>query len=460
MEFLQTINQHCSYQMLWSLSWQVSILVVIIWFLSFLTRKSSPTFCYWLWCIILVRLCIPVNISNPFGLTYHIRIKVEENIQSFIKTLPTVEQTENTSPLINLSPSNKEQPVEASISSLKISDLIIIFWITIVTIMSAIVLFRVLHFKHHLKKCSRVERSDIKAVLEDISKKLEINRTINVYYMNKDIMDSPMVTGVFRPKIFLTATITDNWNIDELKPILTHELVHIKRYDPLVNIIQIITQTIFFFHPLVWYANWKIRALREEVCDDIAINAIDKKRKHYAQCIINVLESITHEPSFVLADLNFSERKSSLAKRIIRLVNKKYKFYQPLNIPSIISLVIISIFSIAIACDTPVGNITGETFVTGNLTPDKETAPVLIPYTEETLNLVVKIIKSGEYEVEGVLANYSNLESVLSKEMEKNNTKAIDLQTGTEFSLEDVNYIVNTAHELGIKYVGLKKSGK
>ncbi len=370
----------------------------------------------------------------------------------------TVYQTENTFPALTtkIFSSNEEQPIEASISSLKISDFIIILWITIVTLIGAMILFRILLYKHLLKKCPPVERPDIKALLEDISKKLGINRTINVYYMNEDLIDSPMVTGIFHPNIFLPPAITDDWDIDELKPILTHELTHIKRYDPLVNLIQIITQTIFFFHPLVWYANWKIRALREEVCDDIAINAIDKKRKHYAQCIINVLELVTREPNMVFTDLNFSERKSSLAKRIIRLANKKYKFYRPLNIPSIISLVIISMFSIAIACDRSVGNIMGETNITENVTTTKETAPVIVPQPDDSSNLVVKIIKNGEYEVEDVLANSSNLESVIKKEMEKNNSINITIYVNPEVSPKDIDYVMNIGTNVGAKYVSLE----
>ena len=53
---------------LWSISWQVSVLVGLVLVISFFSRKSSPTFHYWLWLIVLIRLFVPLNLTIPLGL--------------------------------------------------------------------------------------------------------------------------------------------------------------------------------------------------------------------------------------------------------------------------------------------------------------------------------------------------------------------------------------------------------
>ena len=55
-------------KILWAVSWQVSVLFLFILIVSLITRKSSSNFHYWLWCIILIRLCIPAELNLPIGI--------------------------------------------------------------------------------------------------------------------------------------------------------------------------------------------------------------------------------------------------------------------------------------------------------------------------------------------------------------------------------------------------------
>ena len=63
----------------------------------------------------------------------------------------------------------------------------------------------------------------------------------------------------------------------QLEAVIAHELGHIKRFDVAVNFFQVIAETLFFFHPAVWWLNKRIRADREDCCDDIAVAASGAK---------------------------------------------------------------------------------------------------------------------------------------------------------------------------------------
>ena len=60
---------------------------------------------------------------------------------------------------------------------------------------------------------------------------------------------------------------------EQLDAVIAHELGHIKRFDVAVNFLQVIAETLFFFHPAVWWLNRRIRADREDCCDDVAVAA-------------------------------------------------------------------------------------------------------------------------------------------------------------------------------------------
>ena len=59
----------------------------------------------------------------------------------------------------------------------------------------------------------------------------------------------------------------------QLELILAHELAHIRRHDYLINVIQTLVETLFFYHPGVWWLSREIRKERENCCDDLVVMA-------------------------------------------------------------------------------------------------------------------------------------------------------------------------------------------
>ncbi len=57
----------------------------------------------------------------------------------------------------------------------------------------------------------------------------------------------------------------------QIESILLHELAHIRRHDYLVNLLQIVVESLVFYHPAVWWISGVMRAERENCCDDLAV---------------------------------------------------------------------------------------------------------------------------------------------------------------------------------------------
>ncbi len=71
--------------------------------------------------------------------------------------------------------------------------------------------------------------------------------------------------------ILLPAATLLNLSLERLETVLAHELAHIRRYDYLVNMLQILAETLFFYQPAVWWISSRIRDERELCCDDLAV---------------------------------------------------------------------------------------------------------------------------------------------------------------------------------------------
>lgn len=83
----------------------------------------------------------------------------------------------------------------------------------------------------------------------------------------------PTVVGVLKPTILIPFAFTSGLNFEQVEMLLAHELAHIRRYDPLLNVIQRMIEALLFFHPAVWFLTRKIRIEREHCCDDLVLKA-------------------------------------------------------------------------------------------------------------------------------------------------------------------------------------------
>ena len=99
--------------------------------------------------------------------------------------------------------------------------------------------------------------------------RLGIRRVIQ--YCECHSLNVPAVIGFFRPVVLLPVRALTGLTVEQLEAVIAHELAHIKRFDVAVNFFQVIAETLFFFHPAVWWLNKRIRADREDCCDDVAI---------------------------------------------------------------------------------------------------------------------------------------------------------------------------------------------
>lgn len=81
----------------------------------------------------------------------------------------------------------------------------------------------------------------------------------------------PITVGAVRAMVLLPVSAVTLLGPEELEMVLAHELAHVRRADFFWNLLQTLVETLFFFHPAVWWIGKRIRHERELCCDDLAL---------------------------------------------------------------------------------------------------------------------------------------------------------------------------------------------
>lgn len=151
---------------------------------------------------------------------------------------------------------------------------------------------------------------------EMLANRLRVSRPVTL--TASLLVDVPIVIGWLRPVVLLPASLLSGIPSSQLEAILAHELAHIRRHDYLVNLVQLFTEALFFYHPAVWLISRQIRILREYCCDDLAI-AVVRDRSTYVKALASV-ETNRLSPACAVAMSGGGQALSlQRARRILRL---------------------------------------------------------------------------------------------------------------------------------------------
>lgn len=154
-----------------------------------------------------------------------------------------------------------------------------------------------------------------------------------VRVMLSSLVDSPSVVGWLRPMILLPAGALFGLTPEQLEAVIAHELAHIRRHDYLINILQMLAETVFFYHPAVWWISNRIRVERELCCDDIAV-ACCGNALSYARAL-TMLERIRLHPSFAVG-----VGDGPLTYRVQRLLGVAPREFAPSRMAAVAAIVV------------------------------------------------------------------------------------------------------------------------
>jgi beta-lactamase regulating signal transducer with metallopeptidase domain len=160
--------------------------------------------------------------------------------------------------------------------------------------------------------------ASVRTSVARLAERMGIKKKIDLYISRR--ISGPLAMGVFRSLILLPASALTALSAEQLEVVLAHELAHIRRADYLWNMIQTMIETLFFFHPAVWWVSNNLRQQRELCCDDVAL-ACCSDPLVYATALLSLEEQRSSRLNLAMA-LDGHQARSGLRKRIVRMLGE------------------------------------------------------------------------------------------------------------------------------------------
>ena len=295
--------------------WQSSLLIAVLFVLDFaLRRKLRASVRYALWLVLLVKLLLPPSLALPSGLGWWLRHSPPTQAKPRV-TFPAVTHAFAATPNLNAQPPSVLEPPPSGVS---VAAMGVFVW-------SAVSLGLLAWMLARCRQVGRIARRATAAPpwlgepLTLAQRQAGLRGSVRLRLTDRAM--PPAACGLFRPMILLPRSLAEQLAPAQLQAVLLHELIHLRRGDLWVNFVQTLLQIAYWWHPLLWLANARVRRMREEAVDDAVMVALSEDAQIYPSTLLEVAKAAFGRPLAALRLVGILESRTALRGRIERLLN-------------------------------------------------------------------------------------------------------------------------------------------
>lgn len=305
-----------------SVSSGILILLIII-LRSLAINKLPKKLFVLLWDVTLLRLLLPFDLPIYYGITLPVTKIVNASV--YYPIISTNKLTQG----------HTEELIADTANSV-LSNIEWTTFIWFVGMIMLLIVFGVLYFKEYQK---------IQAALP-ITRETEnylrsmVTLPRRVKLLVSDRISTPLTFGIFSPKIIFPKILRLSDN-EEMKYVLTHEMIHIKRFDNLWKIMVLVAVSIHWFNPLVWIMYILFNRDIELSCDEKVITLWgETTKKEYAMALVTLAEKQYHWSFF-----SNGFGKNAIQERIVAIMKFKKATYISIGCAVLLLIGAITVFA-------------------------------------------------------------------------------------------------------------------
>lgn len=161
----------------------------------------------------------------------------------------------------------------------------VVVWMAGVFVLSLRLLGGSVYLARFTSRSAKLAESSWQDRLSDVARRMGITRS--VLLAESALIHAPTLIGWLRAMVVVPTGMLAGLPSAQVDAILVHELAHVRRHDYLVNLFQLLAETILFYHPAVWWVSRRVRIEREHACDDLVI-AVGEDPVEYAHALVQM----------------------------------------------------------------------------------------------------------------------------------------------------------------------------
>ncbi len=259
-------------------------LLALAWLFARLGKRFSAGCRYAVWCILLLRLAIPLNFTLP--------TPVLDLAPPAVAAVTPVEQApvqleipaQSVTVDVNATPALPPVESPATTVAPDMTKILPILWLLGAL---AVLGWQLAGHGMAVARLRRWMRPVADARLTDALTRAKANlgmrRPVKLWLCAE--VSSPMLRGLISPEILLPH---GDYTDEQLDAIFTHELIHCRRGDLVWKVVAMAATSLHFFNPLVHMAAREMEIEMEQACDDAVFRYDEVSRRSYAETMLTV----------------------------------------------------------------------------------------------------------------------------------------------------------------------------
>ena len=242
-------------------------------------------------------------------------------------TLPAPEL--DSSPPVALSPRMEARAEPSAVAASpatmpsRVSPVVVV-WFAGVLVAGAALIAGLVRVGRVAGRSTRVEDSRWLQVLDSVARGYRLTREVVI--ARTDSADLLATWGILRPQV-LVPHHADDWTLDRIRVVLSHELAHIRRHDWLVQMGAEALRAVLWFNPLAWMVCTRLRRESEQACDDEVLG-IGVSGREYAAHLLELARQC-RRPGSTWASALPMAHPSTLERRIAAMLNPRLDRHTP-----------------------------------------------------------------------------------------------------------------------------------
>ena len=282
-----------------------SALAVLLFLLKPLLRgKVSRTVQYYLWLLVLLRLCVPAGLTLPLPAEAP---RVPIPIAAETAPAPRVE------PVPKVQTQAQAQAPALAERGIAPETALFLLWAAGAGGFALWYLLSYWSIRRKLYAAASAPRPEAVALLKEAEPRGRVR------LIASGAVDTPLLLGLLHPVIVLPAAPIPP---AQLRDIFAHELTHVRRGDLLYKWFAAFAACIHWFNPLAYGIRREVGRTCELACDEAVIKTLDAPaRQHYGETLLQLSAPARPLPLAV----TMCEEKRNLKERLVSIVKIRKK---------------------------------------------------------------------------------------------------------------------------------------
>ncbi len=124
-------------------------------------------------------------------------------------------------------------------------------------------------------------------------------------------------------ELLLPSALLERLGSDELDAVLAHELAHLRRRDPHVRWLELAAMTLFWWHPVTWWARHNLRRAEERSCDAWVAHTLPGGGRAYAEGLLKTMEFLAGDDRPLPAVATGIDARHDLQERLTMILTER-----------------------------------------------------------------------------------------------------------------------------------------